>query len=72
MDILSRLNFNGSEEYKEAEMRPWIIQGEEFGQVKKSNKLTFLRVDNAGHEVVLSAPKKAIKLFESWISNRTF
>lgn len=72
MEYLSRLNFDGSERYNEAELRPWVVQGKEFGEVKSTDKLTFLRVHGAGHEVPLAAPEKAIKMFDNWINNKAF
>lgn len=72
MKYASSLNFSGSKDFEESKLRPWVVQGEEFGQVKGSDKLTFLRVHGAGHEVAFSAPEKAIKMFETWINNKIF
>ncbi|CAO3636818.1 unnamed protein product [Mucor hiemalis] len=72
MKYASSLNFTGSKDFEDSKLRPWVVQGEEFGQVKSSDKLTFLRVHGGGHEVAFSAPEKAIKMFETWINNKIF
>lgn len=72
MEYMSKLKFDGSKKYKRAKLKPWVVEDEEYGQAKSTDKLTFLRVYDAGHEVAFSAPKKAIKMFEAWIKNRKF
>ncbi|CAO3622288.1 unnamed protein product [Mucor hiemalis] len=72
MEYMSQLNFNGIKEYNEVELRPWVVQDEEFGEVKDTDKLTFLRVHGAGHEVAYDAPAKAFKMFDNWINNKKF
>lgn len=40
---MSKLKFNGSEEYNQLALKPWVFQKKEVGQIQGTDKLTFLR-----------------------------
>ncbi|RCI01730.1 hypothetical protein CU098_002756, partial [Rhizopus stolonifer] len=66
------LKFNGSEQFSNDTLKPWIIQGKEAGQIQRSDLLTFIRVYEAGHEVPYYQPVNALGMFYEWITGQTF
>ncbi|CAK9441258.1 uncharacterized protein LODBEIA_P51270 [Lodderomyces beijingensis] len=55
-------------EFAHAETRPWRIGAEAVGQVKNFDKLTFVRVFDAGHMVPFDQPRAALDLVNRWIA----
>lgn len=43
------LEWTGQDDFKEAQMRPWNVNGQKAGEVKSAKGLTFMRVYEAGH-----------------------
>lgn len=59
--------------YKEFEFQPlnkWITRnGKIAGEIKKLDKLTYIRVYNAGHMVPFDQPENSLDLVNRWIRN---
>ncbi|KAI7895973.1 prepro-carboxypeptidase Z [Mucor mucedo] len=71
-ETMEQLRFNGSSEYNKQSLKPWIYRGREVGQMKGTNRLTFIRVYNAGHEVPYYQPQNALAMFYTWIFKKEF
>eukprot|EP01017_Pseudomicrothorax_dubius_P039852 TRINITY_DN6168_c0_g1_i4.p1 TRINITY_DN6168_c0_g1~~TRINITY_DN6168_c0_g1_i4.p1 ORF type:complete len:439 (-),score=84.20 TRINITY_DN6168_c0_g1_i4:144-1460(-) len=63
----NKLKWAHSEEFKNANYTDWIANGKYFGQYKKVDKLTFLRVFQAGHMVPMDQPEAALAMFDLFI-----
>lgn len=61
------LQWSGADEYTKETLTPW---GENEGEAKNSNGLTFLRVYGAGHMVPMNQPVASSKFFKEWIDNK--
>ncbi|CAO3600778.1 unnamed protein product [Absidia cylindrospora] len=62
-------DFNGSEEYRQQILVPWMIDGQQVGQVQSGANLTFVRVYGAGHKVAYYKPKEALQMFTNHINH---
>ncbi|KAI8638022.1 Alpha/Beta hydrolase protein [Parasitella parasitica] len=69
--LTTDLKFNGSVEFNNQALRPWVFQGKEVGQFQSTSLLTFIRVYEAGHEVPYYQPKTSLAMFDKWISNKS-
>ena len=60
--------------YKDFELQPmkkWITEnGAVAGEIKKVEKLTFIRVYDAGHMVPFDQPENSLDLINRWIGNK--
>ena len=60
--------------YKDFELQPmkkWITEnGAVAGEIKKLEKLTFIRVYDAGHMVPFDQPENSLDLINRWIGNK--
>lgn len=62
------LEWHGSSGYQSAPTRDWRTStGELAGDVRNFDKLTFLRVYDAGHEVPLYQPKHSYDMLVQWL-----
>ncbi|CEP10508.1 hypothetical protein [Parasitella parasitica] len=68
--LTADLNFNGSSQFNNQTLRPWVVQSKEVGQFQSTSLLTFLRIYEAGHEVPYYQPKTALVMFDKWISKK--
>ncbi|PRT55557.1 Carboxypeptidase Y [Wickerhamiella sorbophila] len=62
------LPWSGHEEFSKVDLGPWVVDGEEAGQVRNHEHFTFLRVYEAGHMVPYNQPKNSLEMLERWIS----
>ncbi|KAI8327690.1 Alpha/Beta hydrolase protein [Chlamydoabsidia padenii] len=60
-------DFDASEQYRTQILNPWIIDGQEMGQIQAGGNLTFIRVYNAGHKVPYYQPRAALVMFANHI-----
>lgn len=67
---MSQLQFNGSEQYNNQSLKPWTLGGKEVGQYTATDKLTFIRVYEAGHEVPYYQPQTSLTMFRNWINKK--
>ncbi|GAA5812253.1 hypothetical protein MFLAVUS_005703 [Mucor flavus] len=69
-EVMSQLQFNGSEQYNNQSLKPWTLGGKEVGQYITTDKLTFIRVYEAGHEVPYYQPQTSLTMFRNWINRK--
>ncbi|GAA5803990.1 hypothetical protein HPULCUR_009475 [Helicostylum pulchrum] len=69
-EVMSQLQFNGSEQYNNQSLKPWTLRGKEVGQYITTDKLTFIRVYEAGHEVPYYQPQTSLTMFRNWINRK--
>lgn len=69
---MEELRFNGSSQYGEQSLKPWVFRKKEVGQIKGTDQLTFIRVYDAGHEVPYYQPQNALAMFHLWIYGKEF
>ena len=68
---MSKLQFNGSEQFNNQSLKPWILHNKEVGQYMATDKLTFVRMYAAGHEVPYYQPGNSLLMFQNWINRKT-
>jgi carboxypeptidase C (cathepsin A) len=66
--LVSGLKFNGSVQFNNQTLQPWIYNNKEVGQIQSTDQLTFIRVYEAGHEVPYYQPENALAMFYQWIA----
>ncbi|KAL3667317.1 hypothetical protein V7S43_007546 [Phytophthora oleae] len=69
---LRDLEWKGSEEFKAAETRDLIVDGDTAGSVISSDALTFIRVFNAGHMVPQDQPAVALEMINRFYHKQVF
>ncbi|KAI9366561.1 prepro-carboxypeptidase Z [Pilaira anomala] len=69
-ETMSKLQFNGSEQFNNQSLKPWVLHNEEVGQYMTTDKLTFVRVYEAGHEVPYYQPGNSLLMFQNWINKK--
>lgn len=66
LEVCNKLNYKL---FKEAKLRQWVTKsGTIAGKVKNFDKLTFVRVYNAGHMAPFDQPENTLDLVNRWIS----
>ncbi|KAG1187514.1 hypothetical protein G6F36_005367 [Rhizopus arrhizus] len=53
-------------------LRSWNYQNKEVGQIQMTNRLAFVRVYEAGHEVPYYQPEVALAMFDNWVNKKPF
>lgn len=64
--------WSGQKEFMRASFKDWIVDGAVAGQVKFYDKLTFLQVENAGHQVPMNVPRQALDILDRFIHDKPF
>lgn len=67
-DWTNRLEWPHHEEFADAKVQPWFVDGKESGTTKNADLLTFLRIYDAGHMVPFNQPRNAVAMLNHWIS----
>ncbi|XP_014278675.1 venom serine carboxypeptidase-like [Halyomorpha halys] len=70
MNFLPKLNWSGSEDYRSAARKEWMVDGELAGFSKKAKGLTEVLVRDAGHMVPQDQPKWALDLITRFVYNK--
>ncbi|CDH58681.1 carboxypeptidase s1 [Lichtheimia corymbifera JMRC:FSU:9682] len=71
-DVVDALKWDGSDAFSKTKLTAWKADGKEVGQFRSADKLTFVRVYEAGHEVPMYQPEAALNMFQTWISGKSF
>ncbi|XP_065897505.1 uncharacterized protein [Dysidea avara] len=61
------MKWSGKDAFNKAAVKDWVIDGYVAGQIRSTNGLTFLAVENAGHMVPMDQPKVALSMLEKFI-----
>ncbi|CDS06098.1 Putative Prepro-carboxypeptidase Z [Lichtheimia ramosa] len=72
LDVVDSLKWDGSDAFSKTKLEAWKADGKEVGQFRSADKLTFVRVYEAGHEVPMYQPEAALSMFQTWISGKSF
>ncbi|KDP43980.1 hypothetical protein JCGZ_05447 [Jatropha curcas] len=64
------MEWSGQKEFGASPDVPFIVEGEEAGQLKSHGPLTFLKVHEAGHMVPMDQPKAALQMLKSWMQGK--
>ncbi|CAG8523259.1 5693_t:CDS:10 [Dentiscutata heterogama] len=70
LNISKSLNWKYKTNFNSATLRNFIVNNKPVGQVQSSNCLTFLKMNQAGHEVPFYQPQNSLQMFTRWINNR--
>ncbi|KAI9824779.1 MAG: hypothetical protein M1832_001607 [Thelocarpon impressellum] len=57
------VNYTDSEAFRAAGYEPFVVDGEEFGEVRQYGNFSFMRVYEAGHEIPYYQPKASLEMF---------
>lgn len=68
--FLSNLQFNGADEYRNAERHHWTYNDDVAGYVKQGGNLVDVLVRNAGHMVPAKQPYWALDMITKFIRNQ--
>ncbi|KAI8996993.1 Alpha/Beta hydrolase protein [Pilobolus umbonatus] len=66
-----KMDWSGRDGYNDAQSLPYYsdLTGQHAGDVRTYDKLTFLKVFNAGHMVPYDQPQNSLDFLNKWISN---
>ncbi|CAG8627740.1 11119_t:CDS:10 [Dentiscutata erythropus] len=70
LNISKSLNWKYQTNFNSATLRKFIVNNQPVGQVQSSNGLTFLKMNQAGHEVPYYQPQNSLQMFTRWINNK--
>lgn len=63
------LNFTHSTEFRAAGYEPFMVNRQEYGEVRQFGNFSFLRMYEAGHEVPYYQPVAALEMFRRTLDN---
>lgn len=64
------LPWHGTQDFSDAKIKSWSVDGKKAGTVKNFENFTFLRVFGAGHMVPYDQPENSLDFFNAWISGK--
>lgn len=65
---VNSLPWTGSAAWAASELKPWMVDGSQAGEVRQASGLTFVKVAGAGHMVPMVRPPCLIVFTSSFIS----
>ncbi|KAI0024949.1 Alpha/Beta hydrolase protein [Xylariomycetidae sp. FL0641] len=63
----NQLEWSGKKGFNAAKTKSLKLDGEEYGDVKSSGNLTFMRISGAGHMVPFNQPEASLDFFNRWL-----
>ena len=63
------LNFSHATEFRAAGYEPFMVNSQEYGEVRQFGNFSFLRMYEAGHEVPYYQPVAALEMFRRTLDN---
>ncbi|KAK0276324.1 hypothetical protein LTR35_010649 [Friedmanniomyces endolithicus] len=67
--VSEALNYTHAAQFRAALYSPFIVDGEEYGEVRQYGNFSFLRVYESGHEVPFYQPKASLEFFRRVLGN---
>ncbi|KAL8760184.1 MAG: hypothetical protein Q9199_000206 [Rusavskia elegans] len=64
------VNYTHKEQFAAAGYTPFIVDGDEYGEVREYGNFSFLRIYEAGHEVPFYQPLASLEFFRRVLGNR--
>ena len=68
--VAARIQFAQSAQFNAAPLKPYTVNGVQYGTFKTAGKLSFLNVFKAGHEVPAYQPVVALQAFIQTMSRQ--
>jgi len=66
------INWPGKDNYNNAPLKDWLVDGKQAGQSKSYKNLNFLQVNEAGHMVPMNQPKNALDMLHHLLYKTPF
>jgi len=63
------LRYKNAKEFQNAGYVPFVVDGQEYGEVREYGRFSFLRIYEAGHEVPYYQPKASLEAFRRVLGN---
>ena len=67
--VIAEIQFDRSAEFNAASLEPFAVDGELYGSYKTTGQLSFVIIEQAGHQVPAFQPKASLELFRQIMSN---
>ena len=66
--VIAEIQFDRSAEFNAASLEPFTVDGELYGSYKTTGQLSFVIIEQAGHQVPAFQPKASLELFRQIMS----
>jgi carboxypeptidase C (cathepsin A) len=67
-EFIAEIQFDRLAEFNAAQLGPFTVDGEQYGTYKTTGQLSFLKMDQAGHEIPAFQPKASLEVFKQTIN----